>query len=43
MFPELYGFHITIDGDTFVIDRTLINLDDLASYKEALVGPKAMK
>ncbi|KAI3509033.1 hypothetical protein L1887_24056 [Cichorium endivia] len=41
--PELYGFHITTDGDTLVSDRTLVNLDEPASYKEAVAGPEAAK
>ncbi|KAI3778460.1 hypothetical protein L2E82_07787 [Cichorium intybus] len=41
--PEFYGFHITTDGDTFVSDRTLINLDEPANYQEAVVGPESAK
>ncbi|KAI3689133.1 hypothetical protein L2E82_47082 [Cichorium intybus] len=41
--PEFYGFHITSDGDTFVSDRTLINLDELANYQEAVAGPESAK
>ena len=41
--PELYGFHITSDGDTFISDRTLVNLDEPVSYKEAMTGPEASK
>ncbi|KAI3767846.1 hypothetical protein L2E82_18275 [Cichorium intybus] len=41
--PEFYGFHIITDGDTFVSDRTLVNLDGPASYKEAVAGLEAAK
>lgn len=41
--PELYGFHITAYGDTFVSDRTLVNLDELANYNDAMAGPEAAK
>ncbi|KAI3723297.1 hypothetical protein L2E82_34775 [Cichorium intybus] len=41
--PEFYGFHITSDGDTFVSDRTLINLDEPANYQEAVAGPESAK
>ncbi|NWD34177.1 hypothetical protein HX793_30735, partial [Pseudomonas reactans] len=41
--PEFYGFHITTDGDTFVSDRTLINLDEPANYQEAVAGPESAK
>ncbi|KAI3791229.1 hypothetical protein L2E82_04923 [Cichorium intybus] len=41
--PEFYGFHITTDGDTFVSDRTLINLDEPANYREAVAGPESAK
>ena len=41
--PEFYGFHITSDGDTFVSDRTLINLDEPANYQEAVAGPEFAK
>ncbi|KAI3524132.1 hypothetical protein L1887_02784 [Cichorium endivia] len=41
--PEFYGFHITTDGDTFVSDRTLTNLDELANYREAVAGPEFAK
>ena len=36
----LYGFHITVEGDTFISDSTLINLDEPNNYKEAIPGPK---
>ncbi|KAI3768840.1 hypothetical protein L2E82_19676 [Cichorium intybus] len=36
--PKFYGFHITTDRDTFVSDRTLINLDEPANYREAVAG-----
>ncbi|KAI3499715.1 hypothetical protein L1887_35524 [Cichorium endivia] len=39
--PEFYDFHITTDGDTFVSDRTLINLDEPANYREAVAGPES--
>ena len=41
--PEFYGFHITSDGDTLVSDRTLTNLDEPASYREAVAGPESAK
>ncbi|KAI3723576.1 hypothetical protein L2E82_35254 [Cichorium intybus] len=41
--PEFYGFHITSDADTFVSDRTLINLDEPSNYQEAVAGPKSAK
>ncbi|KAI3709538.1 hypothetical protein L2E82_39300 [Cichorium intybus] len=41
--PEFYGFHITSDGDTFVSDRTLINLDEPANYQEAVAGLESAK
>ncbi|KAI3791050.1 hypothetical protein L2E82_04605 [Cichorium intybus] len=41
--PKFYGFHITTDGDTFVSDRTLINLDEPANYREAVAGPESTK
>ncbi|KAI3504355.1 hypothetical protein L1887_32956 [Cichorium endivia] len=41
--PEFYGFHITTDGDTFVSDRTLTNLDEPADYHEAVAGPESAK
>ena len=41
--PEFYGFHITTDGDTFVSDRTLTNLDEPANYREAVAGPESAK
>ena len=41
--PEFYGFHITIEGDTFISDSILVNLDEPNSYKEAMAGPKSTK
>ena len=41
--PEFYGFHITAEGDSFISDRTLINLDEPANYKEAMAGPEAVQ
>ncbi|KAI3766856.1 hypothetical protein L2E82_16931 [Cichorium intybus] len=41
--PEFYGFHITTDGDTFVSDHTLTNLDEPANYCEAVAGPESAK
>ena len=43
MKPELYGFYITIDGDTFISDNTLVNLDEPANYKEVMASPKSAK
>ncbi|KAI3780168.1 hypothetical protein L2E82_10129 [Cichorium intybus] len=40
---SFYGFHITSDGDTFISDRTLINLDEPANYQEAVAGPESAK
>ena len=34
----LYAFHITSEGDTFISDSTLINLDEPNNYKEAMAG-----
>jgi len=39
--PQFYGFHITAGGDTLIGDKTLVNLDEPASYKEAMTGPEA--
>jgi hypothetical protein len=39
--PEFYGFHITVDGDELLSDRTLVNLDEPANYSEAMAGPEA--
>lgn len=39
----LYGFHITTNGDTFISDSTLVDLDAPANYKEAMAGPKVAK
>ncbi|KAI3505788.1 hypothetical protein L1887_28039 [Cichorium endivia] len=41
--PEFYGYHITLDGDTLVSDRTLTNLDEPANYREAVAGPESAK
>ncbi|KAJ9544124.1 hypothetical protein OSB04_023831 [Centaurea solstitialis] len=41
--PEFYGLHITVEGDTLISDSTLVNLDEPASYKEAMEGPEAAK
>ena len=43
MSPEFYGFHLTTDGDTFIIDSTLVNLDEPSNYKEAMAGPVVAK
>ena len=34
---------ITTDGDTFVSDCILVNLDEPANYKEAMTGPEVPK
>ncbi|KAL4590404.1 hypothetical protein LXL04_003333 [Taraxacum kok-saghyz] len=39
--PQFYGFHITAGGDTLIGDKTLVNLDEPANYKEAMTGPEA--
>lgn len=39
--PEFFGFHINVDGDTLINDRTLVNLDESSNYKEAMSGPEA--
>ncbi|CAH1444119.1 unnamed protein product [Lactuca virosa] len=41
--PQFYGFHITTEGDTFISDSTLVNLDEPNSYKEAMAGPESAK
>ena len=41
--PAFYGFHITTDGDTFISNSTLVNLDEPTIYKEAMADPKATK
>ncbi|CAH1415477.1 unnamed protein product [Lactuca virosa] len=42
--PEFYyGFHITTEGDTFISDSTLVNLDEPNSVKEAVAGPESAK
>ena len=41
--PQFYGFHITTEGDTFISDSTLVNLDEPSSYKEAMAGPESAK
>ena len=41
--PQFYGFHITTEGDTYISDGTLINLDEPNSYKEAMAGPESAK
>jgi len=41
--PEFYGLHITAEGDTLISDRTLVNLDEPANYKEAMEGLEAAK
>ena len=41
--PQFYGFHITTEGDTYISDGTLVNLDEPNSYKEAMAGPESAK
>ncbi|TLX70056.1 DDE-type integrase/transposase/recombinase [Labilibacter sediminis] len=41
--PEFYGLHITEEEDEYISDRTLVNLDEPANYKEAMAGPEASK
>ena len=36
MKPKFYVFHITMDGDMFISDSTLVYLDELSNYKEAM-------
>ena len=43
MTPEFYGFHISMDGDAFISDSTLVNLDEPFNYKEATAGPESTK
>lgn len=43
MSRSFYGFHITVEGDIFIGDVTMENLDEPANYKEALSGPEAAK
>lgn len=37
MTPAFYGFHIKSYYDTFISDKTMVNFDDSANYKEAMV------
>ena len=41
--PQFYGFHITTEGDTYISDGTLINLDEPNSYKEVMAGSESTK
>lgn len=41
--PMFYGFHITSDGDTFINDQTLVNLDEPTNYKEVMADPEVAK
>lgn len=41
--PWFDGFHITAKGDTFISNETLVNLDEPANYKEAMVDPETAK
>ena len=41
--PDFYGYHITIDRDTFITDETLVNLDEPTNYREAMADPEAAK
>ena len=43
MAPTFNGLHIMSDGDTFISDRTLVNLDETTNYKEAMIGPETAK
>ena len=43
MAPMFYGFHITTEGDTFISDSTMVNLDEANNYKEAMAGPESAK
>ena len=40
---EFYGFHITVEGDELLSDRSLIDLDEPANYSEAMAGPESAK
>nr|KAJ0197947.1 hypothetical protein LSAT_V11C700362840 [Lactuca sativa] len=41
--PVLYGFHITSEGDTYISDSTIINLNEPNNYQEAMAGPESAK
>ena len=43
MSPTFYRFHIAKDGDTFISDNRLVNLEEPTNYKEAMVCPKVAK
>ena len=43
MSHEFYGFHITIDEDTFISDSALVNLDEPNKYMESMEVTKATK
>lgn len=40
---NFYGFYVTVGDDIFSSDRILVNLDEQASYKEAMVVLEAAK
>ena len=42
--PRFYGFHITEkEEDTYLSDRTLIDMDEPSNYKKAMAGHEAAK
>nr|KAJ0225358.1 hypothetical protein LSAT_V11C100003830 [Lactuca sativa] len=43
MSPEFHGSHITTDGDMFISDSTLVNLDEPSNYKEIMAGHEFAK
>lgn len=38
-----YSFHITVEGETLITDRTLVNLEEPADYNEEMVDLEAAK
>ena len=43
MLPEFYGFHTAANGDRFINDNILVNLDKPTNHKEAMADPEAAK
>ena len=41
MHPEFYSFHIITDGDTFISDKTFVNLNEPVDYKESMAAYEA--
>lgn len=38
LLPDLYGFHIAIEGDTLIGNHTLVGMDEPSNYKESMLG-----